>query len=179
MSRQGVGSLPVSWKSPLPLQAPFWPRSPPLCPCISQHLEDCLKQEMVKVNNVQDQNGAGEKKSVREQNTQTAVDQQCVPPFCLPLSLMKSLIWVGASAGVFQDPPPPPNQPREVLQWPYTVGGGGGYPPLDPPPPPRPRWPLWEKRDLQWGKSDRANFGTQNFGSQTPPPPPFLIPPPG
>ena len=44
----------------------------------------------------------------------------------------------------------------------------GGYPPtLDP--------KVTILGNLQWGKSGRAIFVTQNFGSQTPPPPPLSL----
>ena len=59
--------------------------------------------------------------------------------------------------------------PREVLEWPYTAGGGGGAPPIDPPPQDQDHRET--KQNLPLGKSGRAIFGTQTFGSQTPPPP--------
>ena len=80
---------------------------------------------------------------------------------------------------------------REVLEWPYTLGGGGTPPPpFHPPPAARraanllgsvhtapspsiPKWPSWKKRNRPLGKSGRAIFGTQTFGSQTPSPHPF------
>ena len=64
--------------------------------------------------------------------------------------------------------------PRQVLEWLYTVGGGGVPPPGPPSPPPDQSDHRGKKRNLQKGKSDRAVFGTQTFGSQTPPPPPSL-----
>ena len=56
-----------------------------------------------------------------------------------------------------------------VLQWLTTIGGA-------PPPPPRRRSDhCGKKRNLQLGKSGRAIFGTQNFGSQTFPPSSLLV----
>ena len=50
---------------------------------------------------------------------------------------------------------------REVFEWPYTVGGGGVTPPL------QTQVTSGKKRNLLLGKSCRAIFGTQIFGSQT------------
>ena len=60
------------------------------------------------------------------------------------------------------------------LEWLYAVGGGEVPPPG--PPLPHQRDPRGRKRNLPIGKSDWAIFGTQKFGSHTPPPsPPLLI----
>ena len=61
---------------------------------------------------------------------------------------------------------------REVLEWPSTAGGGGGVPP----PPPDQSDHRGKKRNLPFGKSDRAIFVTHIFGSQTPPPPLLILP---
>ena len=66
-----------------------------------------------------------------------------------------------------------------ILLWHRpTVGGGGAHvvrPELEfflavPPPPPRPKGHHEKKRNLTSGKSGRAIFGTQTFGSRPPPP---------
>ena len=54
-------------------------------------------------------------------------------------------------------------------------GRGGPPPPGPPPPPPDQSDKRGIQRNLQSGKSCRAIFGTQTFGSQTPPPPPPLL----
>ena len=60
---------------------------------------------------------------------------------------------------------------RDVLEWPHTIEGGG----VTPPPPWTPSPPSdqsdcrGKKRNLQKGQSSWAIFGTQAFGSQTPP----------
>ena len=103
---------------------------------------------------------------------------QCVHPE-VPTNTLTESLWQ-------------PPSPLEVIEWPYTTGGGGGYPP-----PPhqsdhsdmRPVHSIamkfellqWnhecqsdhcgKKRSLPRGEFCWAIFGTQTFGSQTPPAP--------
>ena len=55
--------------------------------------------------------------------------------------------------------------PREVLEWPYTIGGG--YPPPPDIPLPDQSDHRGKKRQLPFGKSGHAIFRTQKFWSQT------------
>ena len=59
-----------------------------------------------------------------------------------------------------------------------TISGGGVSPPPPMDPPPNIKVTIDHHREnpsLPLGKSCWAIFGTQTFGSQTPPPPPLLI----
>ena len=81
----------------------------------------------------------------------------------------QGLLCVGGCAGRFADsrvgslPAPPPPRPKRSIRM-----------AVNPPPPPDQRDHRGKKRNLPLGKSDPI-FGTQTFGSQTPPNPPPLL----
>ena len=107
----------------------------------------------------------------------TALDG-CPPP-SLYTSAKCPSFW-GKHGGALLPPPSPTralvggaaDQPRHVPVLPPRCPAAHRH--GAPPPPRRPKGPLWEKTKFTIGKSDRAIFGTQTFGSQTPPPPPPL-----
>ena len=74
----------------------------------------------------------------------------------------------GAGAGPCSAPNRQPPAPREVLEWPYTIGRGG-VPPL--PPFPRPKGPSWEKTKFTKGEIWSGHFWCTNFLVPDPPSP--------